>query len=257
VLDRSFGLRLKYLKAPLSGIIFILFFSYSLLAQENKKGETLFGLEVKAIIPGKILNAGPISLGDDSIDVTIKSPNGYSIGMVVRHNFTKMFSLETGLHLTNSYYHIQFENSNKGIISESKIQLVSYEIPIQWLLYIRLGEQVYMNTILGISLDIFPTDVTVTEDSYAYIIILDSWIQASLLASVGFEYRTEKSGFFYMGASLHRPFNDIGNFSLSYYNNNSLTEYVTFSSPITGTYLSMDFRYFFPKKEKIVAPKYY
>ncbi len=238
-------------------MIFILFLSYSLLAQEKRKGETLFGLEVKALVPGKILNAGPISMGDDSIDVTVKSPNGYSIGMIVRHSFTKMFSLETGLHLTNRYYPVQFENSNKGINSASKIQLVSYEIPIQWLLYIRLGEQIYMNTILGISLDIFPTDVTVTEDSYAYIIIVDSWIQGSLLASVGFEYRTEKSGFFYMGASLHRPFKEIGNFSLSYYNNNSLSEYVNFTSPITGTYLSIDFRYFFPKREKVVEPKYY
>ena len=241
----------------IGSLFLILFLSFSSLAQENKKGETIFGFEFKALIPSRILNAGPVSLGDDSIDVTIKSPNGYSIGMVVRHNFTKMFSLETGLHLTNSYYPILFKNTNQGIDEESRIQLTSYELPIQWLLYIRLGEQIYMNTILGISLDFFPTDVTITEDSYAYIILVDSWIQASILASVGFEYRTKKSGYFYIGSTIHRPFSDIGTFKLSYYHDNILSDYVTFSSPISGSYLSIDLRYFFPKKEKIEAPKYY
>ena len=125
MLDRSYGLKLKHFKFFTFGII-LLFFSLSLYSQEKKKGETLFGLEAKALIPSTILNAGPISLGDDSININIKSPTGYSIGMVVRHNFTKMFSLETGLHLTNSYYSIQFENTNNGINSTSKMQMLTW-----------------------------------------------------------------------------------------------------------------------------------
>ena len=238
-------------------IIIVLFFSTLFLfaiplfssAQEHKKGETIFGLEAKGIIPSSILNAGEINLTNDSITVNIKPEYGYSFGMIIRHNFTKMFTLETGLHLTKRIFPVNFEHTN-GIDELSNVEMISYEIPIQWLLYIQLGEQMYMNTILGVSLDIYPSDVTITKESYAYIIIPKSWIQTSLLASVGFEYRTKSSGYFYFGASIHTPFGDMGDFYLSYYHDNSQTEFVTLDTKLSGTYLSADFRYFFNKKKK-------
>ena len=114
-----------------------------------------------------------------------------------------------------------------------------------------------MNTLLGLSLDFYPSDVTVTNDDYAYIIVRKSWINASLLASIGFEYRTKKSGFVYLGASINRPFGDIGDFILSYYHEGNINDYVSYSTGVTGTYLSLDMRYFFPRKDKKVEPKYY
>lgn len=219
------------------------------MGQEHKKGETIFGFEVKGIIPSSILNAGEINLTNDSITVNINPEYGYSFGMIIRHNFTKMFTLETGLHLTKRVFPVTFKHT-KGIDELSNVEMISYEIPIQWLLYIQLGEQMYMNTILGISLDIYPSDVTITKESYAYIIIPKSWIQTSLLASVGFEYRTKKSGYYYLGASIHTPFGDMGDFYLSYYHDNSQSEFVTLDTKLTGTYLSADFRYFFNKKAK-------
>jgi hypothetical protein len=219
-------------------------------SQSLKKGETIFGVEVKGIIPTSLFGSGPISLGDDSISIHVNSPIGYSFGMMIRHNFSKMFSLETGIHMTNRIYKLNIQNSNNNFNGQSKIEYDSFEIPIQWLLYVRLGKQVYMNTILGFSFDFFPSDVVKNEASFAYYIQRDSWIKASLLASVGFEYRTQKSGFFYLGASLHSPFGNIGNLTVSYYYQDNVLQEVSYSEQLNGTYLSAEIRYFFNKKEK-------
>lgn len=232
-------------------------FANTINGQEFKKGETIFGIEVKGIFPTSILDSGPVDLGDDSLSIHMKSPSGYSFGMIIRHNFTKMFTIETGIHLTNRIYSLNITNSNNGFNENSKIELDSYEIPVQWLLFIRLGDQFYMNTIFGISLDIFPSDVSKTEKYYRYYIQRDNWIKASILASIGFEYRTKKSGFFYLGGSVHSPFGNIGRLYVSYFHNDIITEDVTYNSEIKGTYFSLEFRYFFNKKEKVVKPVTY
>jgi hypothetical protein len=250
VLVRNSGLKPNIFHLLFIGILFLIFYSVNASAQEHKKGETIFGLEAKAIIPTSILNAGTIKLSDDSITIKINPESGYSIGMLIRHNFTKMFTLETGIHLTKRLFPIDFDHSLNGISEQSKIEMISYSIPIQWLLYIQLGKQTYMNTILGVSMDFYPSSIKKESEKYAYIITPNSWIEASLLASVGFEYRSKKSGYFYIGSSLHSPFGDMGSFKLTYYHDSSLTEHITFNSNISGTYLSIDFRYFFNKKEK-------
>lgn len=217
-----------------------------------EKGETIFGMEAKGIIPTAFFGAGPLELGDDSIKVNVKSPAGFSFGMIIRHNFSKMFTLESGIHITSRTYPVSISNSLSNFDASSKIQLQSYEIPVQWLLYIRLGKEFYMNTILGLSFNFYPSDVTYIGDYYAYYIQRESWIKTALLASIGFEYRTKKAGYFYLGGSIHSPFGAIGNFYISYYDENNINDFVTFSSPLNGTYFSVELRYFFNKNEKNV-----
>jgi hypothetical protein len=250
VLDKNFGSKHKLFKPSFFTLFLVLVFATFAQAQKFEKGETIFGIELEGIIPTSLLGAGPLELGNDTIDVTVKSPSGYSFGMIIRHNFTKMFTLETGIHLVQRSYPVSIANTENAFQGKSSIGLQSYEIPIQWLLYIRLGEQFYMNTILGISLDFYPSDVTAAEYSYSYYIQRDSWIKSSLLASVGFEYRTKESGYFYLGASLKSPFGNIGRFYLTYFYDDLISEDVTFSDEMNGSYFSVEFRYFFNKKEK-------
>lgn len=254
MLDKSFVLKHSIKKAVFICFLLFLFLPIKNFGQEFNKGETIFGIELKGVLPTSLFDAGPIDIGDDSISISMKAPSGYSFGMIIRHNFSKMFTLETGIHLTNRIYPLSITNSNNNFSSESQIKLVNYEVPIQWLLYIRLGEQFYMNTILGVSLDIYPTDVTKTEEYYRYYIQRKSWIKASLLASIGFEYRTKKSGYFYLGGSVHSPFGSIGKLYVTYFHDDILTEDVTYSSEINGTYFSLELRYFFNKKEKVIKP---
>jgi hypothetical protein len=74
--------------------------------------------------------------------------------------------------------------------------------------------------------------------------------QPAVIANLGWEWRTVKSGYFYIGASFHAPF------SYEYvtrirYEEGQVTE--EFYNTLSGSYLTIDFRYFFheePAKNK-------
>ena len=113
-----------------------------------------------------------------------------------------------------------------------------------------------MNVAGGVSLDIYPTPLFVHDDYFTNAINRTNWIQPSLLANVGWEYRTEKNGYIYFGASLHRSFSNIFTEFVTYKGENaSRLEEETFD--LTGNYLTIDIRYFFheDKQKKRVKRK--
>jgi hypothetical protein len=101
-----------------------------------------------------------------------------------------------------------------------------------------------MDVSLGLSLDFFPSDVQSSDEYFKHYGTRKSWLGESVLANLGYEYRTEKSGYFYIGASYHRPFNDIYYSTVAYYrDHNHYTSGQQFL--ISGNYLTLDLRYFF------------
>ena len=62
-------------------------------------------------------------------------------------------------------------------------------------------------------------------------------------ANVGFEYRTKKSGFFYLGGSIRVPFSPLF-IILTKYQNQGYD--LTTIDELNGSYLSIDLKYFFP-----------
>ena len=101
-----------------------------------------------------------------------------------------------------------------------------------------------MNVAGGISIDIYPTPLFVEDTYFANAINRTNWVQPSLLANLGWEYRTEKSGYIYFGASLHRPFSTIFEEFVTYKGESGeRREETTFD--LTGNYLTIDIRYFF------------
>ena len=243
--DKNFELRIKSINYLL---LFLLLFGVQIAKGQIKKGETVFGLQLRGIVPIDLLNAGSGGFGNDSISVNLAAPAGFSFGGIVRHNFTKMFTIESGIHYIGRQYKLHFVHKLQGIDEFSTIKLISYEIPVQWLLYIRIGEQFYMNTLFGVSFNFYPSDIAKIEEKYAYIMVRKSWFNASLPASVGFEYRTKESGTFYLGMSLNYPLSLVGRVRVSYFKDPSdQTDFVNMDSDFRGTYFSIDFRYFFKK----------
>ena len=83
------------------------------------------------------------------------------------------------------------------------------------------------------------------------------WIIPSLIANIGWEYRTDKSGYIYLGASYHRPFSHMAK-EVILYNGNSRFERVELN--LSGNYITVDIRYFFhedaeKKKRKVKKSK--
>ena len=70
---------------------------------------------------------------------------------------------------------------------------MSYEIPIQGLIYIRLSEDLYMNTSLGIAVNWYASDVRSVGPNGILVQTSEraQWANFSLLANIGFEYRTK------------------------------------------------------------------
>ncbi|MBK6830679.1 MAG: hypothetical protein IPG92_08045 [Flavobacteriales bacterium] len=172
--------------------------------------------------------------------------SGFAFGMSVRVGITNTISMETGLGSIRRSYDFRIANDTSLYDETGRIRYTGYELPITGLVYIRLGERTWMNTALGASLDFYPGDVeAVVKEGSAYI-FRRNWAQASVLGNLGVEYRTPKSGTIYVGATYHRPFNDmaLADLTWNYYGPpaaRTFTERVS----LNGSYLTVDLRYYF------------
>jgi len=124
------------------------------------------------------------------------------------------------------------------------------------LFFIRLADKLYMNASAGLSADMFISDIRTFSSYFNNYSTRNGVFQSGVLANLGWEYRTAKSGYFYIGASFQRQFLQIYNSSLSYFKNNSTQENVIMK--LNGSYLTFDVRYFFnplPINKKIKKKK--
>ena len=200
------------------------------------------GFQVKPIFRGEIFSARDIEITQDSVNFTVATRLGYSAGMVVRKGISKTISFETGINYVKRVYNLSITDSS--FTGESKFRIIGYEIPLLALIYIRIGEKIYMDNALGFSIDLFPSDIFTSASYFRHSSRRTSFIIPALLANLGWEYRTDKSGFFYIGASYHRPFTKIMSTKIRYDRDNRIAEIET---KLAGSYLTIDFRYFFPE----------
>ena len=226
--------------------IALLFFIGSLTGLNAQVGVTTVGIQLKPIIPINYFGAGPIQLSNEFATLDLTSKLGYSFGMVVRHGFTKMISIESGINYTRRNYNIFGTSSYEYASDKADFGFISYELPVQGLIYIRVGEFVYMNASIGLGINFYASDVASKgENNYIdHYSERARWINASFLSNLGLELRTKEQGYFYVGASLNTPFNEITATQLRYYYENNLS---TKFDPIflNGNYVTLDLRYFF------------
>ena len=246
------------MKNKFSFVIVILVSSVlHLYAQERT---VTVGLQAKPIFPVKFLKTGAQTVSQNGVDFTVTPKLGYSGGMVIRWGFTKTVSLETGINYVKRNYNLEFKTDT--FTGSSNFGIVNYQIPVSALVFIRLTDKLYMNASAGLSLDMFVSDIHTYSSYFNNYSQRNGVFQSGVLANLGWEYRTVKSGYFYIGASFQRPFLQIYNSSLRYFKNNSTQENVIMK--LSGSYLTFDVRYFFPplpinkkvkktKKEKVPA----
>ncbi len=232
---------------------------HALLAQVNT---TAFGFVVKPIFPSEIFRTGPQTQNDadsagNSISFGLAQNSGFSVGGIIRKGITKNISFETGISYVNRKYQLDISDTSTSFSGNSDFTIVGYEIPIQVLVFVQLSQQMWMNASLGTSLDIFPSDVETRDSYFIHKSIRESnfsVFSAGLIANIGWEYRTEKDGIFYIGGSYHRSFNSTYRTVVGYYRNikapypDADTDF-----RLKGDYLTLDLRYYFhadPNKKK-------
>ncbi|QQR86901.1 MAG: hypothetical protein IPJ76_01355 [Flavobacteriales bacterium] len=208
------------------------------MAQERV---TTFGLQVKPVFPLSFFK--PLTAWQEgALNGEVELQGGIAFGGVVRAGLTNMLSLEVGINQIQRNYRWSLTNDTTALGGGNTIKWVGYEIPVQGLVYVRLGERTWMNAAAGASADMYPTDAVENDVELRTFWFRNNWLQAAVVANLGFEYRTPKSGYFYLGASYHRPFGEMAIAEHTMRINGG--EYST-RQGIVGTYLTFDVRYFF------------
>lgn len=234
-------------KGPFLFFVVTVFFQSLTMAQ---KGVTTLGIQYKPIIPNRIIGTFEQSFNSENFESSIKQRVGHSFGMVVRQGLTKSLSFETGLGITQRNFNLAFAVPDSSYEATNKVGFVGYEVPLKGLVFIRLGEQLYMNTALGASFIYFPSEVKViTPIKVGEYFSMEGArrfrAQGALLANIGLEYRTKDKGYFYFGSSYNLPFAPVATVAMSY-------EYEAGKKlaidNIRGSYLTLDFRYYFHER---------
>lgn len=229
--------------------LFIIFSLISFSFFGQKKG-TSFGIQIKPIIPVDYFNAGPFSISDSIVEINVNPKLGFSFGMMIRQRFSKSFALEVGISSVKRNYGVTAKGLTNNREDNTSFSFVGYQIPIQGLVYIQLSEQIFMNTTAGIGVDMYPSSIFTKGKNFFLnnLTTRQRWPNFSLLANLGFEYRTLEKGTFYIGGSFNRPFSPIALSSFSYiYEGNKATHLNSF---LNGNYITLDLRFFFPEKSE-------
>jgi len=235
-------------------IIIVAIISVHATAQVKRtKVPSYFGFQVRPVFPTRFIGNPELNLATPTTDTisfatTFKQKIGYSFGGTVRAGITKLIAIETGINFTQRNFDIEMSLPDSNIYASNDLSFIVYDIPVNALFYIRLAEKWYMNASLGASLTFKPTDVAVvtstgTPNSFIHAGFISSKASFNLNANVGFEFRTEKSGFFYLGGSGTVPFSPLFDLGVLY-KYEGIERNLT--GKVDGSFLSIDFKYFFP-----------
>ena len=208
-------------------------------SQENV---TTVGFQIKPIIETGIIGNGSFLVDNTPLSVQVNPQTGISFGMVIRTGITKNISFEAGINRVTRNFEYLFRDDEIDYEESLKFGYVNYEIPLKGLVFVQLGDKLYLNNSLGPSIDMYASDVTSGDVFLQQVTVRGAWAKIALEANIGLEYRTRKSGFFYFGATYHNPFSRVARSSVRYRDDIS-ERFVNFD--LDGGYLTLDFKYFF------------
>ena len=228
----------------------IIILCFLVFKAESQNNRATFGLQYKPIIPSSYFNAVEQVSGANKFYLNTKYSN--SFGMVIRYKINNTFSIEGGINyiqrnfiLASNPEYLPSCPSEPPIYTsdQTKFNLRSYELPIQVLTYVRASKNWYLNIAFGISHNTLASDVFSEfekQSAFQNTYRRPGGYQA-LLANIGMEFRDDKTGHYYIGASLHRPWEPIA----KVYPEPSGGEEIIFD--IIGNFITLDLRYFFVK----------
>jgi hypothetical protein len=233
-------------------LIYILFtFScLTLYGQEAKaRFPSYFGIQVKPVFPTKFIGDPTQAFSLDGFETTISQRMGYSFGGTVRAGLTKLIALETGINFTQRNFNLTMGVPDSNSYAEDQMSFIEYDIPLNALFYIQLSKKFYMNASLGTAITFKPTDVGVFNQPgghhrYTHTGLTRKKVGLDLNANIGFEFRTKKAGFFYLGGSGRVPFAPLFDLVADWEYQGNGTRIV---GEVDGSFLAIDFKYFFPQ----------
>ena len=234
--------------------ILFLFLPLSMFAQkENKFGvQNYFGFQTRMIIPSDAIGPNSLTLTKDYFSTTIQQQVGYTFGGVVRLGLSELISIETGLNYVQRRFGITMSETDTALTAFGTMSFIQYDIPVSAVINVKLSKELFANASLGIALQNKPSSVGIItnprgkhEFLHQGVVDIHKKISFDLISSVGFEYRTKKSGVFYIGGTARVAMAPVFLLVAKHrYVNESKVVY----GNVNGSYLSFDLKYFLPYK---------
>lgn len=229
-------------------IITVLYSEVIAQVKTKKKADNYFGFQYKPLIPVSVVGDRPFEIGEGPFTSVVSPRLGYTYGGVVRIGLTELLAIETGISYTQRNFSVNYEVPDSSVVGEDGLSYINFDIPVNFLVYIKLSDRFYMNSSLGTSLIYYPSNVrAVINPGGAHQFIFEgrrlSFFSADINANVGFEFRSEKKGIFYVGISGKIPVTPVLSIATEY--RYDTEKFVAFSE-IQGAQVSLDFKYFIP-----------
>jgi hypothetical protein len=225
-----------------------IFLFTAVISHSQRNVPSYFGIQVKPIFPTRFIGEPTLTLEEGEFSTTITQKTGFSFGGTVRAGITNLLALETGINFNQRHFDIDMSVVDSAVYAKNDLTFVSYDIPINGLVYVQLSDNIFMNASLGVALTFKPTHVGIVTNpggsfSFTHTGLVKRKTGFDLNANFGFEYRTKRSGFFYLGGTARVPFSPIFDLIALYkyqgYKVNTRGE-------VDGSFLTIDFKYFFP-----------
>lgn len=228
-------------------------------AQYEKKKDrfpSYFGLNIAPVFPNNFIGSRTAEFRDSSntMTTTFDQQTGLSFGASVRIGLTRTISLETGIYQIRRNFNTKVSVPDSNVNVSGKLSFVSYDIPLNALFYVQLSEKWYMNAALGISISHYPSDVRnfIYTGGPIYLQMEGRRVERthfSTNAGVGFEFRTKKSGTFYLGGSGKIPFRPIM-LGVGFLKRTGTSNQLLSFGRVNGSFFSVDLRYYIPTTGK-------
>lgn len=211
------------------------------------------GLQYRPIIPVNFFGLGDVRAEEGSLSIDYLPQVGSNLGVTLRKGLNERFSIESGISFTKRNYNIRLTETEDSFEEEISVSFIGYEIPLQGLLYVQVNKEIYLNVSTGFSLDFFPSNIEGVGERLIFNGLRFAWFRPAFSSNIGAEYRTPKSGYFYLGFTYHRPFDDIMVALSTYDEPDKLNR--TLVTTLNGQYLTLDLRYFFNEPKQVKKPK--
>lgn len=234
----------------MSRFVFVfLFLGYTYLHAQlgDTRLPSYFGVQVRTLFPSSFVSKPSTTVSKEGMKSTITQTPGYSFGGIVRVGLTELIALESGINFSQRYFTVNGSVADSGIFVNNSLGFIQYDIPINGLFYIKLAKKWYANASLGVAAGFKPTSIATLNNIsgskfFYHTGVVDKKASLDLNGNIGFEYRTKKLGFFYLGTTVRLPLQPIFIYVATYKNQGyKVTQY----GDVSGAYLGVDFRYFF------------
>ncbi len=250
---------------------------------EEKGNVITGGPEAGLLIPTSLFSGNNVVTNTtEQVRFGIKPLISYRIGATVRFDLVKfkkmklsnMFSFTTGLYYTQRRFRVDINdvgsNAGDSLLAGGNFNFVSYEIPLLPHLHLQASDNLWLHFGIGMGLEFFPSHVYIPDNYEENLGDNGSWffygakkflVIPNAKVDFGLEWRTEKAGYFSLGATFQRPFPRVMDGFVEYWRTRDNETYAIYPDgqkgqgnngmKVIGQFFAVNLRYYIPPSKAL------